>query len=53
MDNPGKRAQKTNGVEGMLDVGNGHSIGWRELGHPQAQPIVVLHGGPDGAANLD
>lgn len=23
MDNPGKRAQKTNGVEGMLDVGNG------------------------------
>ncbi|PPB82040.1 prolyl aminopeptidase [Mycetohabitans endofungorum] len=52
MDNPSKTAQKTSDAEGMLDVGNGHSIYWRELGDPQAQPIVVLHGGPGGAMSL-
>ncbi|MCF2134551.1 alpha/beta fold hydrolase (plasmid) [Mycetohabitans endofungorum] len=52
MGNPSKTVQKTSDAEGMLDVGNGHSIYWRELGNPQAQPIVVLHGGPGGATSL-
>lgn len=38
--------------EGMLDVGNGHSIYWRSQGNPEAPAIVVLHGGPGGAMNL-
>ncbi|HTJ94037.1 MAG TPA: alpha/beta fold hydrolase [Pararobbsia sp.] len=38
--------------EGMLDVGDGHSIYWRSHGNDNAPAIVVLHGGPGGAMNL-
>jgi proline iminopeptidase len=38
--------------DGMLDVGAGHSIYWRSQGNPEAPAIVVLHGGPGGAMNL-
>jgi len=38
--------------EGMLDVGNGHSIYWRSHGNPKAPAVVILHGGPGGSINL-
>lgn len=38
--------------DGMLDVGDGHSIYWRSQGNPAAPAVVVLHGGPGGAMNL-
>lgn len=31
---------------GMLDVGNGHSIYYEEVGMPTGIPVVFLHGGP-------
>ena len=37
--------------DGMLDVGNGHSIYWRSHGNRQAPAVVILHGGPGGAMN--
>ena len=30
----------------MLDVGGGHRIYWQVRGNPDAQPAVVVHGGP-------
>jgi proline iminopeptidase len=33
-------------ANGMLGVGQGHSIYWEQCGNPQGQPIVFLHGGP-------
>src|SRR3712207_4663753 len=33
--------------EGMLDVGSGHRLHWRELGNPAAdRAALLLHGGP-------
>jgi proline iminopeptidase len=37
--------------EGMLEVGDGHSIYWRSHGNPAAPTVVILHGGPGGALN--
>jgi proline iminopeptidase len=37
--------------DGMLDVGDGHSIYWRCHGNPDAPAVVILHGGPGGASN--
>lgn len=31
---------------GMLDVGDGHSIYWEEVGNPEGTPAIYLHGGP-------
>jgi proline iminopeptidase len=32
--------------DGMLDVGDGHSIYWCVSGSPDGKPVVILHGGP-------
>jgi proline iminopeptidase len=34
--------------QGLLDVGDGHSIYWEVCGNPQGKPAVFLHGGPGG-----
>jgi proline iminopeptidase len=31
---------------GMLDVGDGHSLYWEQVGNPDGKPAVMLHGGP-------
>ncbi len=33
---------------GMLDVGDGHRIGYERVGTPGGKPAVFLHGGPGG-----
>ena len=33
---------------GMLEVSDGHSIYWEEVGSPEGVPAVYLHGGPGG-----
>ena len=38
--------------EGMLDVGDGHSIYWRAQGPREAPVMLVVHGGPGGAMNV-
>ncbi|MDR5824561.1 prolyl aminopeptidase [Caballeronia sp. LZ043] len=38
--------------EGMLEVGDGHSIYWRAQGPRDAPVMLVVHGGPGGAMNL-
>ncbi|KQR74324.1 hydrolase [Burkholderia sp. Leaf177] len=38
--------------EGMLDVGDGHSIYWRAQGPKDAPVMLIVHGGPGGAMNL-
>ncbi|MDR5856789.1 prolyl aminopeptidase [Caballeronia sp. LZ062] len=38
--------------EGMLDVGDGHSIYWRAQGPRDAPAMLVVHGGPGGAMNV-
>ncbi len=38
---------------GMLDVGEGHSIYWERVGTPGAKPAVFLHGGPGGGMSAD
>jgi proline iminopeptidase len=38
--------------EGMLDVGDGHSIYWRAQGPRDAPVMLVVHGGPGGAMNI-
>ncbi|WP_020667937.1 prolyl aminopeptidase [Amycolatopsis nigrescens] len=35
---------------GMLDVGDGHSVCWEVCGNPAGKPAVVLHGGPGSGA---
>jgi proline iminopeptidase len=38
--------------QGMLDVGDGHSIYWEACGNPKGKSVLVLHGGPgSGATN--
>ncbi|MFD1882687.1 prolyl aminopeptidase [Paracoccus pacificus] len=34
-----------------LDVGDGHRIYIEQSGHPQGQPVVVLHGGPGSGSS--
>lgn len=33
-------------AEGVLEVGDGHSIWWEESGSPTGVPAILLHGGP-------
>ena len=35
-------------ANGMLDVGDGHSLYWERIGTEGAKPAVFLHGGPGG-----
>lgn len=35
---------------GMLEVGDGHTIYWETVGHPDGTPAVYLHGGPGSGA---
>lgn len=35
----------------MLAVSGGHRIHVEQCGHPQGQPVVVLHGGPGGGSS--
>lgn len=35
----------------VMDVGDGHQIYVEQCGHPQGQPVVVLHGGPGGGTS--
>jgi proline iminopeptidase len=37
--------------EGMLDVGDGHSIHWEVAGDPDGKPAVLLHGGPGSGSS--
>lgn len=37
--------------EGMLDVGDGHSIHWEVSGNPRGKPAVLLHGGPGSGSS--
>jgi proline iminopeptidase len=32
----------------FLDVGDGHTMHYKEFGSPNGKPVVVLHGGPGG-----
>lgn len=36
--------------QGMLDVGDGHSIYWEVCGNPKGKPVLVVHGGPGSGA---
>ena len=35
----------------LMDVSGGHRIYVEQSGHPQGQPVVVLHGGPGGGCS--
>ena len=39
--------------QGMLDVGDGHSLHWELCGNPNGKPVVFLHGGPGGGSSPD
>lgn len=34
--------------DGYLDVGHGHRIYYHELGNPEGEPVLLVHGGPGG-----
>lgn len=38
-------------TSGFLSVGNSHSIYWRSFGHPDAMPVIALHGGPGSGSD--
>ena len=38
--------------DGMLDVGDGHTLYWRAQGPKDAPVMLIVHGGPGGAMNL-
>ena len=38
-------------AQGMLDVGDGHTIAWEAAGNPGGKPAVLLHGGPGSGAS--
>jgi proline iminopeptidase len=38
--------------DGMLDVGDGHTVYWRAQGPKDAPVMLIVHGGPGGAMNL-
>ncbi len=40
-------------ASGMLDVGDGHSIYYEQVGTPGAKPAVFLHGGPGAGCSPD
>jgi proline iminopeptidase len=35
----------------LMDVGGGHQIYVEQCGHPQGEPVIVLHGGPGGGSS--
>lgn len=35
----------------MIEVDSGHSLYVEQCGHPQGQPVLVLHGGPGGGCS--
>ena len=37
----------------MLDVGDGNSLYYEEVGNPDGKPVVFLHGGPGGGITPD
>lgn len=37
--------------EGLLVVGDGHTIHWSQSGNPGGKPVVILHGGPGSGAS--
>ena len=39
-------------ASGVLDVGDGHSLYWEQVGNPDGKPAVMLHGGPGSGASL-
>jgi proline iminopeptidase len=39
--------------QGMLDVGDGHSLHWELCGNPNGKPVGFLHGGPGGGSSPD
>jgi len=39
--------------DGMLDVGDGHAVYWRAQGPNDAPVMLIVHGGPGGAGDLD
>lgn len=38
--------------DGLLDVGDGHTMYWRAQGLKDAPVMLIVHGGPGGAMNL-
>jgi len=38
-------------VEGMLDVGEGHSMHYEVAGNPGGRPALILHGGPGSGSS--
>lgn len=38
-------------AQGMLEVGDGHTLYWERCGTPGAKPAVMLHGGPGGGCS--
>jgi proline iminopeptidase len=49
---PQESKQATVGFEdGMLDVGDGHTMYWRAQGPEDAPVMLIVHGGPGGAMN--
>ena len=39
-------------ASGYLDVGSGHEIYYEQVGVPDGEPIVFLHGGPGGGGDV-
>jgi len=37
--------------QGVLEVGDGHSVHWEVSGNPSGKPAVALHGGPGGGSS--
>jgi len=37
---------------GLVPVGDGHELFAQEFGHPDGEPVIVLHGGPGGGCDL-
>lgn len=38
-------------IAGFLDAGESHEVYWRAFGHPDALPVIALHGGPGSGSN--
>ncbi len=38
-------------TSGLLNVGESHVLYWRSFGHPDAMPVIALHGGPGSGSN--
>lgn len=38
--------------QGMLDVGDGHSVYYECVGNPDGAPVLYLHGGPGSGASI-